>query len=45
MITGSRFEVWAEAENVRVGAGASGGEEGGWLLSPGLKAEMTIHLQ
>jgi multidrug efflux pump subunit AcrA (membrane-fusion protein) len=35
--TGSRFEVWAEVENRREG--------GGWLLSPGIVVDMTIHLR
>jgi multidrug resistance efflux pump len=34
---GSRYEVWAEVENVR--------QAGAWLLSPGLQVEMTIELK
>jgi macrolide-specific efflux system membrane fusion protein len=45
MVSGSRFEVWAEVDNVRIGPDASRPDGGIWLLSPGLKAEMTIHLK
>jgi macrolide-specific efflux system membrane fusion protein len=45
ILTGSRFEVWAEVDNVRISSDGSGPEEGAWLLSPGMKAEMTIHLE
>ena len=44
MSTGARFEVWAEVENKRIPTDPSRPEEGPWLLSPGLQAEMTIHL-
>jgi multidrug efflux pump subunit AcrA (membrane-fusion protein) len=44
MSTGARFEVWAEVENKRIPTDPSRPEEGVWLLSPGLQAEMTIHL-
>ena len=45
MSTGSRFEVWAEVENRRIGTDPSRPEQGAWLLIPGLKAQMTIYLE
>ena len=44
IVSGMKYEVWAEVDNVRISSDPSRPQEGHWLLYPGSQVDMTIHL-
>ena len=44
IVSGMKYEVWAEVDNTLVSPDPSRPQEGHWLLYPGSQVDMTIHL-